>query len=178
MAWVWSAAGVSIRVGDCCEPSLASASRKRRGCRHGAEAFQRKKRFYSFWAKLPAPRAPVFAADIDARFVELARETALRARVEKHMTFFASSLQNLAPPAPRGLLVANLPYGERIGALPGLYRDVGFALRERFAGWRAALLVPASGPTASFGLGKPRKTIHLMNGALDVRLLLFDAKEP
>ncbi|HEY2029331.1 MAG TPA: hypothetical protein VGH20_08995 [Myxococcales bacterium] len=125
-------------------------------------------------AKLSSPRAPVFASDVRPEYVELARKTALRARVEKHMTFFSGALQGLAPPAPEGLLVANLPYGERIGAAAGLFRDVGFALRERFKGWRAALLVPAEARTQAFELGKPRKTFELMNGALPVRLLLFD----
>jgi putative N6-adenine-specific DNA methylase len=125
-------------------------------------------------AKLPAPRAPVFASDIRPEFVELARKTALRARVEKHMTFLGSPLQTLAAPAPRGLLVANLPYGERIGASAGLYRDVGAALRRQFAGWRSALLVPAGAPVGALDLGKPRRSIDLMNGALPVWLLLHD----
>jgi len=127
-------------------------------------------------AKLPAPRAPVFASDVRPEYVELARRTALRARVEKHMTFFSGALQGVAAPAAEGLLVANLPYGERIGASAGLYRDVGFVLRERFSRWRAALLVPAEVPASSFGLGKPRSTFELMNGALPVRLLLFDRR--
>lgn len=128
-------------------------------------------------AKLPAPRAPVFAADVRPDYVELAKRTALRARVEKHMTFFSTALQELAPPAPEGLLIANLPYGERIGASAGLYRDVGFALRERFRGWRAAFLVPAEARVSAFELGKPRGSFELMNGALPVRLLLFDRRK-
>jgi 23S rRNA G2445 N2-methylase RlmL len=125
-------------------------------------------------AKLPAPRAPIFASDLRKEFVELAQKTALRARVEKHMTFSVSSLQNLKAPAPSGLVIANLPYGERLSASAGLYQDVGHALRERFAGWRAALLVPAGAPVDALRM-RPSRVIHLMNGALEVRLLLFDA---
>jgi putative N6-adenine-specific DNA methylase len=127
-------------------------------------------------AKLPAPRAPVFAGDIRADFVELARKTALRARVEKHMSFFVSPLQQLVAPAPRGLLIANLPYGERISAQPGLYADVGRALRGPFATWRAALLVPAGAPLAAFDLPRPSQSFALMNGALEVRLLVFERR--
>src|SRR5207302_10953789 len=84
-------------------------------------------------AKLPAPPAPIFASDLREAYVELARKTALRARVEKQITFSTASLLALAPPAPRGLLFANLPYGERIhrGEVPTIYRDVGRTLRER-----------------------------------------------
>jgi putative N6-adenine-specific DNA methylase len=125
-------------------------------------------------AKLSAPRAPVFASDIRPEFVELARKSALRARVEKHMTFFTSPLQTLRAPAARGLLIANLPYGERIGASSGLYRDVGAALRREFSGWRAALLVPAGAPVAALALKKPQRAVELMNGALQVKLLVFE----
>jgi 23S rRNA G2445 N2-methylase RlmL len=124
-------------------------------------------------AKLPAPRAPIFASDIRPDYVELARKTALRARVEKHMTFATASLLDLAPPAASGLLIANLPYGERIGrgAISSLYRDVGLTLRNRFAAWRGALLVPAAAPRDALGI-EPDREIELMNGALEVRLLL------
>jgi 23S rRNA G2445 N2-methylase RlmL len=121
-------------------------------------------------AKRAAPRAPIFAADLRPEYVELARQTALRARVEKHMTFSTASFHELAPPAPRGLLVANLPYGERIGALS--LREVGRTLRGRFAGWRAALLLPATAPAKELGIA-PEREVALRNGALDVRLLLL-----
>jgi putative N6-adenine-specific DNA methylase len=126
-------------------------------------------------AKLAAPAAPLFASDVRADFVELARKTALRARVEKHIAFRTASFLTLEPPAKSGLLVANLPYGERIGRgeIPELYRDIGRTLRERFAAWRAALLVPASVPSRALGL-LPKQEIALMNGALEVRLLLCE----
>jgi len=123
-------------------------------------------------AKLPAPPAPLFASDIRADYVELARKTALRARVERHISFSVASLQEREPPAASGLLVANLPYGERIAQVPALYREVGSTLRKRYSGWRVALLVPAAAPAEALGLA-PRREIALMNGALPVRLLLF-----
>jgi 23S rRNA G2445 N2-methylase RlmL len=52
---------------------------------------------------------------------------------------------------------------------------MGRTLRERFAGWRAALLVPAHAPRGAFGM-MPDREIPLMNGALEVRLALFGAK--
>ena len=125
-------------------------------------------------AKLPAPPAPIFASDVREEYVELARKTALRARVERHITFSVASFIGRSPPAPHGLLVANLPYGERIGGgkVPSLYGDVGRTLRDNFSAWRAALLVPADAPAGALGLS-PSREIPLMNGALEVRLLLF-----
>lgn len=125
-------------------------------------------------AKRAAPPAPLFASDLRPDYVDLARRTALRARVERHVTFSAAPLVDLAPPAPSGLLVANLPYGERIGRgqTEALLRDVGRTLRERFSQWRAALLVPAQTSLEPLGM-EPDRVVSLMNGSLDVRLLLF-----
>jgi 23S rRNA G2445 N2-methylase RlmL len=124
-------------------------------------------------AKLAAPRAPLFASDLRAAYVDLARKTALRARVERYIAFSVAPFGDLTAPAPRGLVIANLPYGERIAQAPALYREVGRTLRERFPGWRAALLVPKAAPVEALGL-VPRREFALMNGALEVRFLLFD----
>ena len=126
-------------------------------------------------AKLPLPPAPIFASDLRPEFVALAQKTALRARVEKHISFSTASLYDLQPPAPRGLLVANLPYGERIGRgqFAALYQEMGRTLRTRFRGWRAALLIPAAAPGDALGL-RARRDLPLMNGALEVRLLLTE----
>jgi 23S rRNA G2445 N2-methylase RlmL len=124
-------------------------------------------------ARLPAPRSAIFASDINPDYVALARRSALRARVEKHLALSAASLCDLTPPAPTGLLVANLPYGERLrgDTLPALYRDIGRALSRRFGAWRLALLVPADGPCEALGI-RPKRELALTNGALDVLLLL------
>ncbi len=76
----------------------------------------------------------------------------------------------------RGLVVVNPPYGERLGSfdtLGPLYAELGRALREGFLGWRAAVL------TSDLELGlwtglRAHKTYALYNGAIAVKLLLFD----
>ncbi len=127
--------------------------------------------------KLDAPPAPVVAADINPAYVAMAQKSALDARVEKYMTFRTGRFQDAEPPAERGLLVTNLPYGERIGSSEGdvlkLYEEVGDTLKQRFAGWQAAILVAAASPYKSIGL-KPRRTFPLMNGSIPCKLLLFD----
>jgi putative N6-adenine-specific DNA methylase len=116
---------------------------------------------------------PIFASDLRSEYVELAQASALRARVEKYLQFSVKPFQQWEPPTPQGLLVANLPYGERIGAgeLQKLYREMGDVIRQRFAQWRIALLVPKAAPIEPFSLQSPR-VFPLMNGALPVKLLL------
>jgi putative N6-adenine-specific DNA methylase len=124
-------------------------------------------------AKRNALPAPIYASDLRAEYVDVARASALRARVEKYVEFSAQPFQDWEPPAPSGLLVANLPYGERMGAgaINALYRDVGSVIKERFSHWRIALLVPSDAPIRLLRL-KTHEEFALMNGALPVKLLV------
>lgn len=132
--------------------------------------------------KLAAPLQPLVASDINGTYVEMAKNHALRARVEKYISFQTSSFQDLVPPplpeGTAGILVSNLPYGERIGAegrqdLEAFYKEIGDTLKRKYAGWRAALLVAMDSPHKFIGL-KPTRKIPLMNGSIECRLLIFD----
>ncbi len=120
-------------------------------------------------------KEPIYASDIKSEFVEVARATALRARVEKYINFSVKAFADLEPPAPSGLLIANLPYGERIGSgmIDQLYREVGQIIKQRFLKWRVALLVPSEAPIHLLGL-KATKEISLLNGSLPVKLLILE----
>ena len=59
------------------------------------------------------------------------------------------------PPAGRGLLATNPPYGVRVGdrrALRDLYRGFGAVARERWAAWSIALLSADAALLAETGL--------------------------
>ena len=127
--------------------------------------------------KLEAPPAPIVASDIDAKYVAMAQKSALKARVEKYMTFATCRFQDSEPCAGSGMLVTNLPYGERIGSSEGdvrqLYEEVGDTLKQKFSGWRAAILAASASPYKAIGL-RPGRTIDLMNGSIPCKLLLFE----
>jgi putative N6-adenine-specific DNA methylase len=127
--------------------------------------------------KLEAPPAVVAASDIRPEYVDMARKCALKARVEKYVQFDVARMQDVLPPAASGLLATNLPYGDRIGGSEAdvlqLYEEVGDTLKQRFAGWRAAVLAAAASPYKAIGL-KPARSIALMNGSIPCKLLLFD----
>ncbi len=125
--------------------------------------------------KKPVLLKPIYASDIREEYVQVARASALRARVEKYIAFSSQAIQNCIAPASSGLLVANLPYGERIGVgfTHALYQGVGRVLQQNFLNWRIALLVPQNAPVHLLSL-PPHKSIPLMNGALPVQLLITD----
>jgi putative N6-adenine-specific DNA methylase len=127
--------------------------------------------------KLEAPPAPLFASDVEPRYVAMARKSALDARVEKYIGFEVARFQDVTPPATSGLIVTNLPYGDRIGGgeadVRQLYEEVGDTLKQKFSGWRAAILAADASPYRSIGL-KPGRTVRLMNGSIPCRLLFFE----
>jgi putative N6-adenine-specific DNA methylase len=127
--------------------------------------------------KLEAPPAPIVASDIDASYVAMAQKSALKARVEKYMTFATRRFQDCEPCAEHGLLVTNLPYGDRIGSREGdvrqLYEEVGDTLKQKFSGWQAAILAASASPYRAIGL-KPSRTIGLMNGSIPCKLLFLE----
>ncbi len=122
-------------------------------------------------------RRCILGYDIDADAVRMAIENGGLAGVAEWLHVEKRSLRELArPPGPAGLVVANPPYGERIGAesgLPALYSELGTVLRERFQGWQAAILT--GNPPLARNLGVYAKRTHrVLNGTIECRLLRFD----
>ena len=122
--------------------------------------------------------APVVASDRSADAVATARANGARAGVAAQVTFEQRELGDVTAPAASGLFVANPPYGARLGArrdLPALYRQMGIVLRDRFAGWRAAVVVPDARLASAFRL--PVTGSHrLFHGGLSVHLLLLQPR--
>jgi putative N6-adenine-specific DNA methylase len=127
-------------------------------------------------AKARAGSAPesltIAGSDRDPKMIESARRNAARAGVAERVTFTCADLADVSAPAATGLVVVNPPYGRRLGD-PGridrAYRDLGRALRARFPGWRAAVLVPARTRPEALGLPVTAR-FPLVNGGLRVVL--------
>jgi putative N6-adenine-specific DNA methylase len=123
---------------------------------------------------LPMPRGPLYGFDINAGALGTARRNARRAGLT--LTLERRDVKTLEAPVPGpGLVVANPPYGKRVGEggeLPALYRALGATLRRAFRGWRAALLVPDDDALIrELGL-KDLKNQLVRNGGIRCRLLL------
>ncbi len=127
-------------------------------------------------ARLPAPPAPIVGSDRSPAAITAATNNAVRAGLAAHVELAQSELDELQPPPGPGTVIMNPPYGRRLGdprALRSLYGAIGRALRARFAGWRAALLV--SDPRLVDAVGARVIAEHpLINGGLRVRLLELD----
>ncbi|MCK5795796.1 MAG: bifunctional 23S rRNA (guanine(2069)-N(7))-methyltransferase RlmK/23S rRNA (guanine(2445)-N(2))-methyltransferase RlmL [Deltaproteobacteria bacterium] len=128
-------------------------------------------------------RAPdsvsIFASDIDAGIVGVVRSTVARLGLSKWMDVAVADvgdyLGDRPSPAPRGLMVTNPPYGERLGelyTLERLYLVVGKVLRARFFGWTAHILAGNRDLTRALGLKAERRVV-VFNGPIECRLLNY-----
>ncbi len=120
-----------------------------------------------------AATAPIHGSDRDAGAVESALANAKRAGVSDAVTLEKRALSAAEPPGPKGLLLANPPYGARIGEsanLRNLYAQIGNRARSAFSGWRVALV---SGDSTLDGHTRlPLEGVaRFSNGGLKVRLV-------
>ncbi|KPK08121.1 MAG: DNA methylase [Betaproteobacteria bacterium SG8_39] len=121
-------------------------------------------------------RPTLYGSDRDAQALAAARRNLAAAGVERWVNLELCDLLERSAPADSGVLVANPPYGERVGsreALERFYPLLGNALKNHFAGWRCHLF------TADLRLPKlirlqPARRVPLYNGALECRLYEFD----
>ncbi|HEY3852351.1 MAG TPA: bifunctional 23S rRNA (guanine(2069)-N(7))-methyltransferase RlmK/23S rRNA (guanine(2445)-N(2))-methyltransferase RlmL [Steroidobacteraceae bacterium] len=144
---------------------------------HDSELWRRLREEASIRRAARTPGRCIVGSDIDAEAVRMAIANAGEAGVAEWVHVEKRPLDSVVPPhGPAGLLVANPPYGERIGAesaLPDLYAELGRLLRERFHGWQAAILT--GDPPLARHLGVYAKRTHrVFNGAIECRLLRFD----
>lgn len=117
----------------------------------------------------------LYGSDNDPKALDAARRNLAAAGVERWVKLERTDVLERAAPAPAGVMVANPPYGERMGSVEALerfYPKLGDALKRHFAGWRCYLF------TADLRLPKlirlePSARTPLWNGALECRLYEF-----
>jgi putative N6-adenine-specific DNA methylase len=164
---------------------LVEAAAMARGRAPGSKrtfGFQKLKAFdASLWAKItqekPAGETSpeLYGSDNDPEALKTARRNLAEAGVERWVKLEQSDILQRAAPAPAGVLVANPPYGERMGTpeeLAAFYPKLGNALKKNFAGWRCFIF------TADLRLPKlirlqPSRRTPLWNGSLECRLYEF-----
>jgi putative N6-adenine-specific DNA methylase len=124
----------------------------------------------------PAEKSPeLYGSDNDPRAIDAARRNLAAAGVERWVKLERADVLERKAPAAGGVLLANPPYGERMGSadeLARFYPLLGDALKKNFAGWRCYLF------TADLRLPKlirlqPSARTPLWNGALECRLYEF-----
>ena len=111
-------------------------------------------------------------SDHDERAVRATRRNLEEAGFSQWVRVDTADLLELSAPAPAGTLVANPPYGERLGEqeeLAAFYPQLGAALKRHWAGWNCFFFTADLRLPKLMGLKPSRKT-PLYNGPLECRL--------
>jgi putative N6-adenine-specific DNA methylase len=139
-------------------------------------AFKARRARAAHEARSSAP-GPIHGSDANAGALGTARRNARRAGVLDSLVLQRADIGTLVPGAVSpGLLLANLPYGKRVGSragMDGVFLAVDQALRTGFRGWRAALLTDEPARLKRAMTLKVEAEYALSNGGLSVALLLF-----
>ena len=114
----------------------------------------------------------IYGSDSDLRALRIAKQNLEAAGLLAAVQLSQVNITEVIPPADHGVMVANPPYGVRIGEdeeLAALYPKMGEALKRKFAGWNTYFL------TNDLRLPKlmrltPSKRTPLFNGPLECRL--------
>ena len=126
-------------------------------------------------AEKPAAPAQIFGSDLSPVAVRASLANLDRAGLLPAVELRSGDMLEIEAPAASGVMIANLPYGERLSdqdELAAFYPPLGSALKRNFAGWKCYLL------TADLRLPKlmrltPGRKMPLFNGAIECRLFEF-----
>ncbi|WP_125703403.1 THUMP domain-containing class I SAM-dependent RNA methyltransferase [Lacticaseibacillus daqingensis] len=119
----------------------------------------------------------ITGCDINQEMIEVARLNAKQAGLLHSITFKQVAVKDNRPTAPRGVIVANPPYGKRMGELDAarkLYREMG-QVYSQLPGWSKYILTADLGFEKSYGT-KATKRRKLYNGNLQTDLFQYWGK--
>lgn len=117
----------------------------------------------------------LYGSDVDARALSAARRNLAAAGLERWVALEATDVLRRKAPPGEGVLIANPPYGARMGSedeLARFYPQLGNALKRNFIGWRCYLFTADLRLPKLIHLQATRRTV-LYNGALECRLYEF-----
>ncbi|SFW28889.1 putative N6-adenine-specific DNA methylase [Nitrosovibrio sp. Nv17] len=123
----------------------------------------------------PPVRQPLFGSDLHGTAVAAARANLSAAGLAEVVMLKQANVLEISAPAASGILVANPPYGVRMGEperLLVLYPALGSVLKKRFSGWRVYLFSADPLLPKHIRLAASRR-IPLFNGARECRLLEY-----
>lgn len=121
----------------------------------------------------------ISGSDIREDSIEMARNSAISARVNQDIRWKVRNALKLKPPYHSGVMLTNPPYGQRIGSedeLDVFYQDLGSQLKQVWTGYRAFIFTGDLSLPKKIGLRTNRR-IPLRNANIECRLLEYQLYE-
>jgi putative N6-adenine-specific DNA methylase len=123
----------------------------------------------------PKVSLPIYGSDLYGNALDTTRTNLAAAGLEGTVQLKQANILEISAPARQGILVANPPYGERVGeseALAEFYPRLGDALKKKFSGWNCYIFSSDMRLPKLIRLNASKRT-PLYNGALECRLFEY-----
>ncbi len=120
----------------------------------------------------------IFALDIDAKAIKLARRHAERAGLEKYINFEVKDVKYFSSDLKNGTIVTNPPYGERVYDIKeaeACYKSLGGAVK-RLDGWSTFVITSAKSFEKHFGKKADRER-KLYNSNKECKFFYYYGKK-
>ena len=127
----------------------------------------------------PKVSLPIYGSDLYGNALDTTRTNLAAAGLEGTVQLKQANILEISAPARQGILVANPPYGERVGeseALAEFYPRLGDALKKKFSGWNCYIFSSDMRLPKLIRLNASKRT-PLYNGALECRLFEYKIVE-
>ena len=120
----------------------------------------------------------ILGGDIDRKNLRIAKENLQNAQLHHDIELRLGAFETSEPPFPKGIIVANPPYGERLLLEDAIafYKNIGNTLKRSYAGYTAWIFAQENEGFKHIGL-RPSRKISLFNGKLECKLMKFDLYE-
>ncbi len=130
-------------------------------------------------AATPSSPLEIYGSDSSPREIERARDNLEAAGLMGSVVFGVGDVLEMPPPAASGVMIANPPYGVRLGEtneLAAFYPQLGNTLKARYSGWRCYLFSGDPELAKLIRLHASKRT-PLFNGPLECRLYEYRMQE-
>ena len=117
--------------------------------------------------------APILAVDNNPKAIAATQLNLEKSGLDGLIQLTCGNMQQLQPQFPRGLMICNPPYGERLGknaSLKALYHDLGRVYGTTFAKWQGAIICVESDLIKATGIPFS-PLLRFSNGGIKVALL-------
>lgn len=121
----------------------------------------------------------IYGSDVDAGAIAVAKANAEKAGVDDCITFQVKSSQDMTLPGKYGVVIANPPYGERLGELKeveDMYRALGATMKTDST-WSTYLITSMEYFETLFGRKADRKR-KLFNGRIKTDYYQYEGPRP
>lgn len=117
----------------------------------------------------------IIGGELSHNVARKAKENVKLARVEDMVTIRESDMRDFEPPARKGVVIVNPPYGERMDKddLTELYKSIGDTFKKKFAGYDCWLITSNKDALKHLGLRTSRR-IPVFNGPLECRFVKYE----